>query len=76
MMQIIDYNKQKLLKSNLAKELYKKLIAIENDKDWALGIIDELYNDDKKYQKMIQIIDSGETDFNNLFEIADELGDN
>ena len=75
-MQIVDYNKQKLLKSNLAKKLYKKLIAIENDDDWALAIIDELYADDKKYKKMIEIIDNGEADFNNLFEIADELGNN
>ena len=73
MIKLVEYNKQKLLKSNLAKELYNKLMNIYSSEDWALDIIDDLYDDDNKYKKMIEIIDNGEKDINELSMLSEEM---
>lgn len=73
MLKVIEYNKEELLKTKLGKELYKKLIKIYNLDMWALGIMDFLYNDDVKIQKLIDLIDSGETDADKIFVYADKL---
>ena len=70
---IMEYNETKLVKTRIARKLYKKLLAIWDDKMWALGIMDELYNNDVKIQKMIDIIDNGETDTDELGFLSEEI---
>ena len=71
MIKVVGYNKSKLLNSKLANELYNLLVNIDDDENWALGIIDELYDDEKKYQMLIDtIINTGETNPDNIFVLA------
>ena len=58
--------KDKIVDTPLAKELYGKLMKITNDDEYyTLCIIAELHND-KHIQKMIDILDLGETNTNNI----------
>ena len=62
---IAEFDKKGLLKSELGKILYKKLLKVYDNEMWALGIMDELYNDDIKIQKIMDIVDSG-ADFDTI----------
>ena len=73
MIKIIEFDKQKFLKTKLGIELYNKLINIFNDDMWALGIMYELNNDDTKIQTMINIINNGETNIDELGFLSEEL---
>ena len=73
MIKIVDWDKNKLLRSELTKKLYDKLIKIRNKDWWVLGIIYGVYDDDKKVQKMIDIIDGGERDLNKLTILSTEI---
>ena len=61
---IQDY-KDKIVDTPLAKELYDKLMPLLNGEDHVLCLMAHLYTD-KEVQKMINIIDAGETNSNYL----------
>ena len=73
MIKVVDWDKNKLLKSELTKKLYNMLIKMYDEDLWALGIIYGVYDDDKKVKKMIDIIDSGECDLDKLGVLSEEI---
>ncbi len=61
---IFKYEKQ-IVDTPLAHKLYDMLIKIKNDKYYVLCIMAELHTDEH-IQKMIDILDAGETNTNNI----------
>lgn len=61
--------KLKLVKTEKAEELYKKLKEIWDNEHFTIGILSHLDNEDKK-QKMIDILDSGLTDTDEIILVA------
>ena len=72
---IVKYDDKLLLKSNLSKQLYQKLRNINDEYYWVMGIIEELFDDDKKLKKMIDIVDSGEYDIDKLGILSEEINE-
>ena len=72
-MKITEYDKSKLIKTKLAQALYQKLHFIYDNEMWVLGILDEVFDNDNKIKKLLNIIDNGETDADEIFTIAEEL---
>ena len=72
-LKIVEFNKKKILDTDLAVQLYEKLINIYDNDMWALAILEELYHQEAKIKKMMDIIDSGETDTNELSLLSEEI---
>lgn len=57
--------KDKLVNSELTKELYVKLKNIWHLDDWALGVMHELKSDEQRLE-ILKMIDDGETNPNKI----------
>lgn len=62
---MIDERKKRIVDTPLAKELYDKLMPLLEGEEHVLALMGCLYTD-KEVQKMIDIIDAGETNSNYL----------
>lgn len=61
--------KKKILKNPIADELYRKLLKICNDDEYALCLVHDL-NDNNQYRELINLIDHGVTNTNDLIYYA------
>lgn len=66
--------KDKIVDTPLAKELYDKLMSLLEGEDHVLCLMAILYTD-KEVQKMIDVIDAGETNSNYLKLAAIDIYD-